>query len=328
MKSNVLIIGCGNIAGGFDATSTSTGLPRTHASAYKTHLGFNLLACLDPDESKLKKFQNIWKIPYGFSSFEDIRKQDHSYDVISICSPSIFHYEHISEAIKLKPKIIFCEKPTTTSFSDTLKIYKRCLNNNIILITNYSRGWDPSMITISKNIKNKKWGKTLFVNVFYSNGILNNGSHALDFLIRSFGKINISSVIKESPLSNNIDKNVSVYLESVKDKVPIYFHPIENSNYSVFEINIFFEQNVVRILNGGLVIFEQNIIKNKYYPDFRIPSPPKFKTANYMKSMKLAIKDIDNLLRNPKDSNLFDNNFLEVEKLCSKILQFNRNLKR
>jgi len=59
----VLIIGCGNMAGGYDLIQPDDALPLGHAKAFVKHGGFALSACVDPDAAKLAAFQHRWKCP-------------------------------------------------------------------------------------------------------------------------------------------------------------------------------------------------------------------------------------------------------------------------
>ena len=69
----VLIIGCGNIAGGFDVRHPSDAPPFGHAKAYLQHGGFSLVACVEPDASKRAAFQEQWGITQGANTLADLQ---------------------------------------------------------------------------------------------------------------------------------------------------------------------------------------------------------------------------------------------------------------
>ena len=95
-----LIVGCGNIAGGFDVGQG--GWPSTHAGAYKYHGKFDITACVDPDKTKLEQFAANWAIKHAFSNMEEVKASGLDFDI----------YEEISKNItsslnyKLNYKII------------------------------------------------------------------------------------------------------------------------------------------------------------------------------------------------------------------------------
>jgi len=56
-KYAVLIIGCGAIAGGYDAGDIKGENILTHAKAFNNHAGFDLVGCLDQDLKNLTEFR-------------------------------------------------------------------------------------------------------------------------------------------------------------------------------------------------------------------------------------------------------------------------------
>ena len=90
----VLIVGCGNIAGGFDADRATAQPPLTHAGAYTRHGGFDIVACVDPDANRRAAFMQRWGVAQGF---DDIKAAAVAapFDLISICSPTAVHASQI-----------------------------------------------------------------------------------------------------------------------------------------------------------------------------------------------------------------------------------------
>ena len=99
----VLIIGCGNMAGGYDLLQPEDALPLGHAKAFAKHGGFAVSACVDPDAAKRADFQQRWQVPAGFASVQEVAAAGGQFDVISICSPTHAHAEDIQSALALKP---------------------------------------------------------------------------------------------------------------------------------------------------------------------------------------------------------------------------------
>ena len=104
-----LIVGCGNIAGGFDLNRN--GLPLTHVGAYKYHGKFDVIGCVDSNKKKLVNFSKKWSVKNSFLNLKEAYLSGLDFDVISICSDTKSHFELVKQALKLKPKLIFCEKP-------------------------------------------------------------------------------------------------------------------------------------------------------------------------------------------------------------------------
>ncbi len=91
---SVLIVGCGAIAGGYDARrprrAKSAGV-FTHAGAYRAHGGFRLAACVEPIASRRKAFMARWNVAQGFASLADCLEAGLAFDVASVCAPTPLH---------------------------------------------------------------------------------------------------------------------------------------------------------------------------------------------------------------------------------------------
>ena len=77
--TKVLIVGCGQIAGGFDMSDeidTKTQYPLSHAGAFNADKRFSLTACVEPDRYKRENFMRYWNIPTGFDNLRDVKKGD------------------------------------------------------------------------------------------------------------------------------------------------------------------------------------------------------------------------------------------------------------
>ena len=135
----VLVVGCGNIAGAFDQDRVGSDLPYTHAGAYSCDERFSLVACVEPDKGRRMKFMDYWGVSVGFSTIDDVLNSDFQFDVVSICSPSDCHAHDLEITLRLKPKLIFCEKPVTTSLTETKRLVDACRDNKILLAVNYLR---------------------------------------------------------------------------------------------------------------------------------------------------------------------------------------------
>ena len=99
---SVLVVGCGNIAGDLDSRKISIETPPlTHAGAYARDKRFNIKACVDISEVKSKKFATYWNIPNAYSGIEQAAQSGDVYDVVSICSPTVCHYEDLLACLPL-----------------------------------------------------------------------------------------------------------------------------------------------------------------------------------------------------------------------------------
>jgi len=141
-----LIIGCGNIAGGFDALRALEQMPLSHAGAFTKHGRYRILACVEPMPERRAEFMQRWLVPEGYADIAELALHAGRYDVISVCSPTREHYRDVKAAIALKPRLIFCEKPVTPSALQTAELVECCKAAGIVLVVNYTRRWDADVM--------------------------------------------------------------------------------------------------------------------------------------------------------------------------------------
>ena len=130
------IIGCGQIAGGYNA-NCQLGESLTHACSYNQIDQVELIAACDPDLSKRKAFAKKWKISNVFSdTTEMLNKMD--LDIVSICSPTEYHIDAFKDIAKTKTvKGIFCEKPLAYDLQEAYDIFN--ISKKYTVSVNYFR---------------------------------------------------------------------------------------------------------------------------------------------------------------------------------------------
>ena len=118
-----------------------------------------------------------------------------------------------------------------------------------------------------EEFKKDRFGKFQGSVIFYSKGLKNNASHAVDLIsfildetLLEYKKINEYKEI----LSN--DPNYSFFSSSHGRE--ILFLPMDERNFSIFEIDIFFEKKRFRIINNSFDFEEYDVMEDKNYPGY------------------------------------------------------------
>ncbi len=247
---SVLIVGAGKIAGGFDAHRAADQPPLSHAKAYLQHGGFELIAVAEPDRAKRDAFCQRWGVPDATDSLSFMRERTGDFDVISICSSTHSHAADLRAAILLQPKLIFCEKPVTTSVDSTRQWVEACERVHIQLAVAHLRRWSPDIVRLRLDLQAGHWGRVRSVNAIYNKGVLNNGSHMIDLLRYLFGDLKVHSV--GYPVFDAFPDDPSVpALLTTHDDLPIYLGIADAADYAHFEIQIIAEKGVIAMENGG-----------------------------------------------------------------------------
>lgn len=288
-----IIVGCGNIAGGFDVNQN--GLPVTHVGAYEHHGKFDIIACVDPNRSKLQKFAKRWKIKNKFLNIKEVITSKLDFDVVSICTPVSSHHKDVFEALKLKPKLIFCEKPLANKYNDAVDIKNMCNKAGVLLAVNYSRRWDPKVVELKNDISSKKFGEVRSVIGYYNKGILNNGSHMIDLLTYLFGSLKIEKA--NSAVNDYFDDDPSITaLLNTNSGVPIHLVTAHALDYSLFELEIIGSKRTKTMRDGGLSWSSRSIVKNLRFEGHKKLEKDQYFKGEYLKSMSFAVKNIYNAI--------------------------------
>jgi predicted dehydrogenase len=292
-RLRVLVVGCGKIAGGFDEGRSDSDLPLTHAGAYVRDGRFKLTACVEPDAKRLDEFMAAWNIPVGFRSIEEAFESAEQFDVISICSPSGCHANDLKISLQFKPKLIFCEKPVTTSIEETEDLVVKCRESKILLAVNYSRRWDPDIQKFQADMRANHWGELRSIIGLYNKGILNNGSHMIDLLHLLFGSLVITNVGKPVHDFSVQDPTVDVWLEAPHG---ISAHLVcgNAADFALFELQFVFSRGVLAMEEGGMFWRERGAVDSPSFKGYRSLHSGDRRLGKYPQAM---LKAVDNIYR-------------------------------
>lgn len=315
----VLIIGCGNIAGGFDNERAPHLPPLSHAGAYTQHGGFRLRACVEPDNDRRQAFALRWGVAAQASSVAELEASPGMFDVISICSPTALHHQHLAQAIALHPRVIFCEKPLTSDVATAEHWVNACHSQNVALVVNYSRRWDPVLADVINQLHGGRWGAVRSVVGHYNKGILNNGGHMVDLLLRLLGPLAL--VATTCPVFDfwESDPTVAALLTAADGTVPIYLNSAYARDFAYFELEIVCELGVLRMESGGMRWQFRDSVPSAQYAGYRTLDTARHVEGHYLDSMARAIGDLHAYLCDGTPVHSTGEDALRVQELCTQI---------
>jgi len=319
-KLSVLIIGCGNMAGGYDLFQPEEALPLGHAKAFIRHGGYEITACIDPNAEQRVNFQSKWRVPQGFDCWQDLPQLAGQFDVISICSPSVFHANDIQAALSFQPKLIFCEKPVTMNLTQTQQAVTNCARHNVLLAVNYSRRWSPQVIDLKQQLNDGQWGAVRSVSAVYNKGLLNNGSHMLDLLIYLFGPMHITHV-GESVIDHfDNDPSIAACLQSTKG-VPIQMNLAHAQDYALFEMQIVTEKGVIAMEDGGASWRFRTAAPSTQLPGYKFLNHGDWMQPQGSYALSAAVANLHDALTQGAPLRCSGEHALQAQSLCEQIQQ-------
>lgn len=263
---DVLIVGCGAIAGGYDQAGQSAEDVLTHAKAFSTHPGFRLVACVDPDENRRKAFQTYWNIPVGYASLEAV---DTPFDVASLCTPTAQHAEGLQALSLRRPKLVFAEKPVTDDLARTRAMVATYKDQRISLCVNHLRRWAPGILALKEEIASGKWGRLRRGMALYTKGLLNNGTHMADMLGLLFGELR--PIARLTPIEDGREDDPTIdAVVSTTDGAPIHLVAANCNDYSLFELDLLFSGGRVTLTDGAFAIVRRAVEASSHFAGYEV----------------------------------------------------------
>ncbi len=318
---SALIVGCGNIGGGFDqARPDWADSALTHAGAYSHHPGFHLQACVDPDAQRRQSFADFWSVPEAHEDMSTLLEQGMRFDVVSICSPTALHEAHLLAALGCSPRVIFCEKPLAPSLEASQRMIKACEKQGVTLLANYSRRWDPSVNTFFNAIRSGQHGAIRSVVGYYNKGILNNGVHMIDLLRRLLGDLVIERVYLPAQELEASDPTPAVMLRSDDGRVPVLLTPGMAQDYALFELELICQAATVRMRRGGLDWQVRQAVASRTFAGYRHLEQEAVHQGEYGQCMHQAIAEIHAILSQACTPTFSAWDAFETQKMCQQIL--------
>ena len=187
-KLKVLLIGLGGIGCKYDYPKNSTA-PLSISNNSKSHLGailksgMTLVGGIDTDENSRNLFEKYSLLPAWHSVAMFPKKEN--IDLVVISSSTKSHRDTFQEVISyLGPKGIIVEKPFGSNAKESTSMLELASTKGIPVRVNYSRNYSQGFFKIKDVIARDN---LVSGNVFYSQGLRQNGSHFIRLMLELFG---------------------------------------------------------------------------------------------------------------------------------------------
>ena len=315
-KHKALIIGLGNIGMGYDYALSHHDYILTHAQALHSDRNYELLGGVDISSKKKSDFTKKFNLP----SFSKINSEVISLDpdIVSISVNTEFHLDVLKEVMgSLSPKLVVLEKPISVFKNEIKLILEIVQSEGIALVINYFREFEPEHKRLLKKINDNELGFPLKIIVWYSKGLLNNGSHFVQFLSNFMGKVKNFKIIE-----NNETQHINDFEPSLKisyEKGDAFFVPAYQENSSFNEMEIVGPKGKVKYYNSGRYYQQWNLVKDPVFNDNSIlEAKPSITQTKFNHYQKFVYNNIHDYLKNKNDLDIsfaecVENNHLLIQ---------------
>jgi predicted dehydrogenase len=319
-RPGVLIVGCGNVAGGYDMAGGDARFPLSHAGAYRHHGGFDLRACVEPDDDRREGFMRHWGIAEGAASMQELLDRGCRVDVVAICSPTARHAEHLAAALRFGPRLVVCEKPVTPSLAETRHWVERYEAEGVALLVNHTRRWAPDVVRLARALAEGERGRLRSVSGTYSKGLLNNGSHMLDLLRMLCGDLTV--VAAGEPRADFFAHDPSVpFLLRSGAGVPITVNVADAADYSIFELQVVTSDGVSAMEEGGQRWRERTVVPSPTFAGYRALDAGRFVDGEYRSAMTRMVGNQFEFLQSGALIACTGRDALAAQELCARVLE-------
>lgn len=230
---NALVIGAGFMGSKKDSYENDKIF--THGKAYCLHPRFHLMGFVDTNLEDAKNAASIWG-GSGYASIDEACSAN-KIDVVSIVTPDGTHFDVLRDlGLVENLKHVFCEKPLTMSSISAKQIISGYRYTGLSGSVNYTRRYLPEFDELKQQIRKGEFGKYLFSQGYFGNGLIHDGSHMVDLLL---------------------------YLVNTYENFS--YKEIDSELYRIFELDMFFEKKRIRITDFGWQIEYQTTGISPFY---------------------------------------------------------------
>ena len=285
-KINVLLVGLGRIGCFYDKNNVIS--KASHFGAIVNSKGLKLKAICDKNTKTINKISSEYKIDQ-YKSIEEIDPKE-NFDLIVIATPDKTHYEIVKYALRLKPKVIFIEKPLSTNIKSTEEIIHLSNESKIGLMVNFSRRFNPFFKNLKTIFESQRHTPKNIIFKF-TGSILHNGIHFIDLALYLLGHPDEIKV-----LNRNQKKDKIFQFSYLAMNAKISFLQISNIKASVEEIDIFINNNRFSIDNFGTNILD--VIDDPIFEGFKLYGNNKVVPDESINSLIYAYRNLIGYINN------------------------------
>jgi predicted dehydrogenase len=266
-----IIVGLGHVGLGYDLDIADLEVVYSHAKSFALHPDFELVGGIDPDAAACARFADRYGVWAGSDLFECLKTLKP--EVVVIASPTQYHAESLMLALRhAKPRLILCEKPLAYTLKEAESMVADCRAAGCLLYVNYLRRVEPGVLEIKRRLQCGEIGTPLKGVIWYTKGLLHNGSHFLNLLEFWLGPAEKFSIINAGRLWGEADFEPDVQVKFAAGEVT--FLAAREENFSHHEIQLVAPNGCLRYEQGGAKILWQAAAQDPDFSEYTVLSLP------------------------------------------------------
>ena len=262
---SAVLVGLGQIGMGYDHHLPEDTHVLSHVRALRRHPMFRLLAAVDLNPDLRQKFSVDTDLP-AYNRVADLPAQVRA-DVVVVASPTATHPDVLDDVLtRMRPRAILCEKPLASVLAESEAMVEACRQAGVPLFVNFIRRADPAVREVQARIEDGRIAGPLKAVVWYSKGMLHNGSHFVDLMTCWLGPIRDGRIIAPGQRVGDNDADADFLLEH--ERGAALFCAVREECFSHYTVEIVAASGRLRYERGGEILW-QGVEADAQIPGYR-----------------------------------------------------------
>ena len=259
MTTSLVLVGLGRMAVGNQQLAGE--LPLSHADAALAAGGFEISGLVDLDAAR--RVAAAARFP-GVPLVEGLEALPaNTGEVIVICASTCAHADLATRALARSPAVVVVEKPMAADLDSAIVLFHAVEVAGAVLRVNFHRRFDP---------RHRHWRDRLpqaprLIEMRYGKGLLNCGSHMVDWLLDWYGEIESVRALPLRVDDSAADPSPS-FVCFMAGGFEVVVLGVAGLDYDQFEIDILATGERLTLADGGAEIRRQTPRMAKHYAGY------------------------------------------------------------
>lgn len=270
MIERALIVGLGQIGCGYDFADPDMTRAHTHARALATHPAFALVGGVDPDSQHRGRFSEAYGLP-AWPTVEAALTVTRP-TVAVVATPTAAHAATVGQLLATDGvRSILCEKPLAVTLIEAQRVVDACRARDCLLVVNYMRRCEPGAVEVRNRIADGRIGRPLKAVVWYSKGLVHNGSHFHNLLEFWCGRATDIRLLDPGRRLPSGDSEPDVHITYAHGTA--VFLAAREECFSHYTVELVAPNGRLRYEQGGSKIVWQAAIEDPDFDGYRMLAP-------------------------------------------------------
>ncbi|MDP3729224.1 MAG: Gfo/Idh/MocA family oxidoreductase, partial [bacterium] len=190
-------------------------------------------------------------------------------DIVSVATHTDTHVPLTELCMRSGVRAIMCEKPLAEKSKEgevLLRLQKKYPKS--LIFVNHMRRFDPLLKNAAQKVREGFIGEVLQATAYYTKGIRNNGTHAIDLLRYFCGDVAwVYAIPAVDTFHRPGDTNIDAILK-FKSGTTVALQLLGNRDYDIFDLHLYGRKGALTITREGFELLWGRVMPSRDYQGF------------------------------------------------------------